>query len=409
MKTVVFNETNFSGLDAIVYCKEKGYRVVLVTDSFERFRQWFPTASLSKLDLVDQVVEVNNSNDFEVVRAALQRDVKRIDALMTYAEIRTLNTARLCAALGLRGTDPQAVEVAQDKHRFRQVMLARGVDTVRSERADSVEQLSAMRGRVRFPCFIKPLQGHSSIGSVVCRDADALDALVPSLARIDEDWISHTFVVEDYLEGKLVSVEILTTGPGRHQIVGVSDRDIVNDCVEVGASFPLVDGRRDAVVRMACAALDAIGFDFGASHVEIIVTDDGPHLVEVNTRPGGSGHTVMLDLSTGRSIVGDCVELALGTLKADAPLYGFEQGAAWRCFTSGRPGTIVRLPSPEAVRGNAGVREVWYHHEEGDEIAELNSNFSWIVQVMCIGKDRLEAKLNAARAVEFIESQTVIA
>jgi biotin carboxylase len=409
MKTVVFIETNFSGLDAIVYCKNQGYRVVLVTDSFERFRKWFPTASLSKLDLVDQVVEVNDSNDFEEVRAALQREVKSIDALMTYAEIRTLNTARLCAALGLRGTNPQAVEIAQDKHRFRRVLRERGVDTVWSDRVDSVERLSAMRDQIRFPCFIKPLQGHSSIGSVVCRDASDIEALVPSLSRITEDWISRTFVVEDYLEGALVSVEILTTGPGEHQVVGVSDRDIVNDCVEVGAAFPLIDEQCTAVVRKACAALDAIGFDFGASHVELIVTAEGPHLVEVNTRPGGSGHTVMLDLSTGRSIVGDCIELALGTLTVGAPLYGFEQGAAWRCFTSSKPGTIMRLPPPEAVKSNEGVREVWYHHEQGDEISELNSNFSWIIQVMCTGKDRLEAKLNAARAIKFIELQTIIA
>jgi biotin carboxylase len=409
MKTVVFIETNFSGLDAIVYCKKKRYRVVLVTDGFERYQQWFPSASMSKLDLVDQVVEVNNSNDFEEVRTALEREVRSIGALMTYAEIRTLNAAQLCAALGLRGTSPRAVEIAQDKHRCRRVLRERGVDTVRSERADSVEQLAAVCDRIRYPCFVKPIQGHSSIGSKVCHDASDIAALVPSLRSITEDWISRAFVVEDYLQGELVSVEILTTGPGKHQVVGVSDRDIVNDCVEVGASFPLDDERRNTVVGIACAALDAIGFDFGASHVELIVTADGPHLVEINTRPGGSGHTVMLDLSTGRSIVGDCVELALGKLDVGAPLYRFEQGAAWRCFTSNKPGTIVRLPAPEAVKENAGVREVWYHREQGEEIAELNSNFSWIVQVMCTGKDRLEAKLNAARAIEFIETQTVIA
>jgi biotin carboxylase len=280
---------------------------------------------------------------------------------------------------------------------------------VHSERVESAEQLAAVRDRIRFPCFVKPLQGHSSIGSRVCRNAADIDALIPSLKGITEGWISRAFVIEDYLEGDLVSVEILTTGPGEHQVVGVSDRDIVNDCVEIGASFPLADQHSDAAVRKACAALDAIGFDFGASHVELIVTADGPHLVEINTRPGGSGHTVMLDLSTGRSIVGDCVELALGTLQTSAPLYGFEQGAAWRCSTSGRPGTIVSLPEPEAVKRNEGVREVWYHHEQGDQIAALNSNFSWILQVMCTGKDRLEAKRNAARAVEFIESHTVIA
>ena len=409
MKTVVFIETNFSGLDAISYCKRMGYRTVLVADSFKRFQHWFPEASLAKLNMVDQVITVANSNDFEQVLSALRRDLKQIDALMTFAEIRTRICARLCRSLALRGTDPRAVEIAQNKHRFREVLREAGVDTVKSIRIESVEQLSALRPRLQFPCFIKPMQGHSSIGSVVCHDASEIDALIARLRQIEEDWISQAFVIEDYLEGPLVSVEILTTAPGEHQVVGVSDRDVVNDSVEVGSSFPLVDERRETIVRKACAALDAIGFDFGASHVEIIAAKDGAHLVEVNTRPGGSGHTVMLDLSTGRSIVGDCIELALGTLTGGTPLYRFEQGAAWKCFTSGQAGTIVRMPSFDAIKGNAGVQEVWFHHEPGDEILGLNSNFSWIVQVMCTGRDRLEAKLNAARAIEFIERQTVIA
>ena len=101
MKTVVFIETNFSGLDAIAYCKAKGYRAVLVTDSFDRFRNWFPEASLSKLDKVDQVVSVQCSSDVDEVVEALQKQVEQIDAVLTFAEIRTLTAAVICQRLGL--------------------------------------------------------------------------------------------------------------------------------------------------------------------------------------------------------------------------------------------------------------------------------------------------------------------
>jgi biotin carboxylase len=409
MKTVVFIETNFSGLDAIRYCKENGYRAVLVTDSFDRFRRWFPSSVLYKLDLADQVVTVKNSNDIDEVRAALEKQVGTVDAILTFAEIRTLAVAKLCRALGLAGANPAAVEIAQDKHRFRQVLLERGVDTVKSTRVDSVEQLSTLQGQLTFPCFIKPLRGHSSIGSVLCRNASEFSSVTASLGQISEDWISRAFVAEDFLDGDLVSIEILTTGPKKHQVVGVADRDVIKDSIETGSSFPLVNQHREAVVSKACQALDAIGYEFGASHVEMMMTSTGPHLVEVNTRVGGSGHSVMLDLSTGRSIVGDCIELSLGSLVKKEPLYGFEQGAAWKCFVSQKVGTIKSMPSLEEIKGNAGVKEVWFHHETGDELTGLNSNFSWIVQVMCTGKDSHEAKSNAARAIDFVEAQTVIA
>ncbi len=408
MKTVVFIETNFSGLDAICYCKEKGYRSVLVTDSFERFRKWFPASSLYKLDLVDQVISVANSNDFDQVLEALRSHFHSIDALLTFAEIRTLVTARLCRELGLRGANPKAIEIAQDKYRFRKTLLSKGADNVKCEKIDSIEQLPSLSGSIDFPCFVKPVQGHSSIGAMVCRDASMIGSVMNALRRITEDWISPAFVVEDYLSGDLVSVEMLTVGPGQHQIVGVADRDVINGAVEIGASFPLVDGNREAVERKACEALDAIGYDFGASHVEIMVTDDGPHLVEVNTRVGGSGHSVMLDLCTSRSIVGDCVELCLGSLRLTEPLYRSRQGAAWKCFVSNAAGTITGMPPLDAIKRQPGVREVWLHHEPGDTIADVSSNFSWIVQVMCTGKDQREAKHNAARAIDFVAAQTSI-
>jgi biotin carboxylase len=437
MKTVVFIETNFSGLDAIAYCKERGYRSVLVTDNFERFRKWFPASSLARLGLVDRVIHVSNSNDLEVVSKALRNELDSIDALLTFAEIRTHVAACLCRAFGLRGANPDAIGSAQDKYRFRRALLAKGADSVKCRRIDSIELLPALLSESLsgpddvpgFPCFVKPVQGHSSIGARVCRDRSDLDAVLQSLRQIDEDWISPAFVVENYLEGGLVSAEILTTGARQHQIVGIADRDVINGAVEIGASFPLVDVHREAVERKACAALDAIGYDFGASHVEMIVTRDGPHLVEVNTRVGGSGHSVMLDLATSRSIVGDCIELCLGTLdiasatRADGEsdavshtaseprtrLYQPRRGAAWKCFVSAKRGKVIAMPSIDAIRSQPGVHEVWLHREPGDAVADATSNFSWIAQVMCTGRDQHEAKLNAARAVDFIAAETTIA
>jgi biotin carboxylase len=432
MKTVVFIETNFSGLDAIAWCKRRGYRSVLVTDNFERFHKWFPASSLARLDLVDTVIHVSNSNDLELVSQTLRTEVDAIDALLTFAEIRTHVAARLCREFGLRGANPDAVELAQDKYRFRRTLLAKGADSVRCRKIDSIELLPALLaespGAPDLPCFVKPVQGHSSIGAMVCRSEAEIGAVVQSLRHINEDWISPAFVVEDYLEGELVSAEILTTGAGQHQIVGIADRDVMNGAVEIGASFPLVDAHREAVERKACAALDAIGYDFGASHVEMIVTRDGPHLVEVNTRVGGSGHSVMLDLATSRSIVGDCVELCLGTLDiapvsratgvAAAPtpianeprqrLYHARRGAAWKCFVSTTRGKVIAMPSIDAIRSQPGVHEVWLHREPGDTVVDATSNFSWIAQVMCTGRDQHEAKLNAARAVDFIAAQTTI-
>lgn len=409
MKTIVFIETNFSGLDAIRYCREMGYRAVLVTDSFERFRKWFPASVLYKLDLADAIVSVDNSNDFEQVSIALKEQVGEFDALLTFAEIRTAVTAKLCDYFGLRGSNPESITIAQDKYRFRQILLEHGADTVRAVRINTVEELRSLAGKISFPCFIKPVQGHSSIGAMVCDSETDIESVVTRLSEISEDWISAAFIVEEFLSGPLVSVEMLTTAEGEHQLVGISDRDVVHGSVEIGASFPLLNGQLAAVHTKACAALNAIGYDFGPSHIEIITTTDGPHLVEVNTRVGGSGHSIMLDLATGRSIVGDCIELCLGNLPTQRPLYEAQQGAAWKCLVSDAEGELVSLPSVEAIKHSfPSVREVWMHHQVGDYINGTQSNYSWLLQVMCIGKNQKEAKHNATQVIDFVSKRTAI-
>src|SRR4051812_5777309 len=104
MKTIVFIETNFTGLDAFLYCKEKGYKSVLITDNLNRFKTWFPESCLYKIEQASEIIQVKNSNDFFEVNGAIESKVGKVDAILTFAEIRTRVTATLAQAFGLKGT-----------------------------------------------------------------------------------------------------------------------------------------------------------------------------------------------------------------------------------------------------------------------------------------------------------------
>jgi biotin carboxylase len=273
---------------------------------------------------------------------------------------------------------------------------------------DSIEQIDRIKDELPLPCFIKPKQGHSSIGSILCRDRDEITKSIAKLRTISSEGISSSYVVEDYLDGPLVSVEILTLEQGVHQVLGVSDRDVVASSIEVGSSFPLKAKAYEAAVSLATRALDAIGYTFGPSHIELIMTEHGPHLVEVNTRVGGSGHSVMLDASLGRSVTGDCVELCLGNHNLDINLYQSQQGAAWQCYASEKPGFIKALPPVEELLALPGVKEAWYHKELGEQLGELDSNFNWVIQVLCVGRDAQDAKAKAKEALRIASAQIAV-
>lgn len=406
MKTIVFLETNFSGLDAFLYCQNKGYKSVLITDSPERFKSWFPESVLYKLEAATQTIKVANSNDVLEVKQAIESQVGKIDAILTFAEIRTQTVATLAREFNLKGTPLAAVQIAQDKHAFRARMRESGVDAIDYRIIDTIEALDSVRHALRYPCFIKPNHGHSSIGAFICRSEAEIGEHIARLKDLKQEGISASYVIEEYLDGPLVSVEMLTVAPGKHQLLGIADRAVVGASIEVGASFPIQSAVHKDVVALARGALDAIGYSFGPSHIEIIVTASGPHLVEVNSRVGGSGHSVMMDAALGRSVVGDCIELCLGQHVVDIDLYQGQKGAAWECFASETGGTIVKLPDARQMHAMPGVIAVWYHQDEGTTLGALSSNFNWIMQVVCVGDDAEKAKRNAQECIRYAAEHT---
>lgn len=408
MKHIVFIETNFSGLEAIQYCHAKGYQTYLITDSLERFERWFPESDLKRLDLVSKIISISDSNNESEILQVISEQIKHVDAVITFAEIRTKITAKIAGQLGLSGTNPKAIETAQNKSVFRQVLAQHNVDTVWCKEIHSSSMLDIEKLKLDYPCFVKPIYGHSSIGAKICATPLEIAQVVKSLASTDEDCISTSVVAEEYLQGPLLSVEVLTKSAGIHEVVGIADREVLHGSIEIGASFPLQHPDATIIKQKACDALDAIGYDFGASHIELIMTSTGPHLVEINSRVGGSGHSIMLDLATNRSIVGDVVELYLGQLEEHSPLYEPSSGAAWQCFVTEMPGLIRKLPSFEEMIKNPQLHQIWYHHIEGDEISALNSNFNWIIQVMCTGDNQIQAKEHAKAAIAYVQENAII-
>ena len=69
----------------------------------------------------------------------------------------------------------------------------------------------------------------------------------------------------------------------------------------------------DEISKVAIDANKAVGIENGPSHTEIIVTKDGPKIVEIGARLGGDCITTHLaPLSTGINMVEACIKIALG-------------------------------------------------------------------------------------------------
>ena len=140
--------------------------------------------------------------------------------------------------------------------------------------------------------------------------------------------------------------------------------------------------------------------------IEIMLTEDGPKVIEMAARLGGDFITSKLvPLSTGIDFVEGTVATALGLPFDFTPR--LHRGSAIRFITAGRAGSLRTIDVPESVHEAEGVEEVEIYLSPGDSIETPHSSNDRIGHVVCKGFDADEAARQAERALS--EIQVVVA
>jgi biotin carboxylase len=110
-------------------------------------------------------------------------------------------------------------------------------------------------------------------------------------------------LVQEYADGPEFLIDSYSVD-GRHGLVDVCRYTKVRKGDRVGI-YDLVDFIEPdhpdtlSVWPYAQRVLDAVGVRNGCCHTEVILTTDGPRLLEVGVRPAGGGHQMISKLATG--------------------------------------------------------------------------------------------------------------
>jgi len=113
-----------------------------------------------------------------------------------------------------------------------------------------------------------------------------------------------------------VSVESAAVD-GRYVHLAVTDRfPLAPPALETGMMLPsaLPDHYQKRIVAMADAALRALEFRHGMAHTEVMLTREGPVVIEVNARVGGA-IPYLFPMACGVDLVELAGEVALGRLR----------------------------------------------------------------------------------------------
>lgn len=197
-----------------------------------------------------------------------------------------------------------------------ETLRKKGVRSVQQQKITNVEEaLIWARQHRRWPIIIKPLNSGGGDGFFICHNeaelTKAVKSVIGSLTIFNQ--INDTILIQEFIEGTEYAVNTISYN-GQHYVESFNvyeKRKLWNGCL-VYETINLINSfdcsQADQLFQYTFDVLDALGFKYGATHNEIILTSDGPILMECNARV--MGHTMCADLLT-ESLGYSQIELAV--------------------------------------------------------------------------------------------------
>lgn len=206
----------------------------------------------------------------------------------TYAR----TAAWVADALGLPGPDARHVAHAVSKSNQKALLAAHGIPAAQfvTGTLAAPAALATAADPLRFPVVVKPSEGSASDGVRRCEDIAEVRAQLDALAAAQADAQSlatERVVIEEFLSGSEYCVEYFD---GRY--VGA-----LRKLKRHGAGFlergytselDLDGGTLRALIDVGTRATAAAGLTWGPVHLDCIVHDGVPHVIELNPRIAGS-------------------------------------------------------------------------------------------------------------------------
>ncbi|GHG49295.1 ATP-grasp domain-containing protein [Streptomyces griseocarneus] len=312
--------------------------------------------------------------------------------------------ARLAEEFGLPGCSPRTLRNLTDKTWARERFAESGVPGPRFRVLDATVAATADRQAaidgLAFPLIIKPADSSAGRGVVRAGNAGELDAAWDAAAPFTK---AGSLLAEEELIGEEISVETVTVG-GRTVVVACTEKLSTrgDSFVELGQAVParLDTGLGHEVRDIAAAALKAVGYDHGIAHTEMILTADGPRIIEVNPRPAGDCILDLIRLTSGVDVYGIAADLALGRpVDTDAlERTAFTSGAAIR-FLTGEPGVVRRIDgvAQAAAQLDPARERLVLLTRPGDVVEPVTTNLHRLGYVIAVGDDTATAVERAER------------
>ena len=379
-------EFDYSGAQACKALREEGFRVILVNSN--------PATIMTDPEMADSIyIEPIH---WRHVAQIIEKE--KPDALLpTMGGQTALNCALDLYREGVLkehgvemiGASREAIDMAEDRDRFKKAMTEIGLDTPQAGLAHSMEEALAVQAEIGFPTIIRPsfTMGGSGGGIAYNREEfieiceRGLDLSPTNELLIEESvlgWKEYEMeVVRDKADNCIIVCSIENLDP-----MGVH----TGDSITVAPAQTLTDKEYQIMRDASLAVLRKIGVETGGSNVQFAINPENGRMIIIEMNPRVSRSSALASKATGFPIAKVAAKLAVG-YTLDELQNDITGGATPASFEPSIDYVVTKVP-----------RFTFEKFPKAN--AKLTTQMKSVGEVMAIGRTLQESLQKALRGLE---------
>ncbi len=305
-------EFDYSGAQACKALREEGYKVILVNSNPATIMTDPETADVTYIEPIT----------WQVVETIIEKE--RPDAILpTMGGQTALNCAldlHHNGVLGkygveLIGAKPAAIDMAEDREKFKQAMTRIGLGSARSGIAHTLEEAWAVQKTIGFPVIIRPSFTLGGTGGGIAYNPEEFETICKR--GIEASPTSELLIEESLIGWKEFEMEVVRDSADNCIIVcSIENLDPMGvhtgDSITVAPAQTLTDKEYQLMRNASIAVLREIGVDTGGSNVQFAVNPKDGRLIVIEMNPRVSRSSALASKATGFPIAKIAAKLAVG-------------------------------------------------------------------------------------------------
>ncbi|MDE2175064.1 MAG: carbamoyl-phosphate synthase large subunit [Betaproteobacteria bacterium] len=305
-------EFDYSGAQACKALREEGYKVILVNSNPATIMTDPETADVTYIEPIT----------WQVVETIIEKE--RPDAILpTMGGQTALNCAldlHHNGVLGkygveLIGAKPAAIDMAEDRQKFKQAMTRIGLGSARSGIAHTLEEAWAVQKTIGFPVIIRPSFTLGGTGGGIAYNPEEFETICKR--GIEASPTNELLIEESLIGWKEFEMEVVRDSADNCIIVcSIENLDPMGvhtgDSITVAPAQTLTDKEYQIMRNASIAVLREIGVDTGGSNVQFAVNPKDGRLIVIEMNPRVSRSSALASKATGFPIAKIAAKLAVG-------------------------------------------------------------------------------------------------